>query len=389
MDDKHELTPAIVFHAGDALARAGQREEAQAQFDRLLSKWSQDAWADDALLGKLQLALAAADHQQIDALAADFSRRFADSPLTGNVRRIHSQSLLARKEFDKAAEILKHASPAGQSDRLADQYLLAASHQGAGRYDQALNVLAPVLKLAKGELLADARLLQASVLVAQERYQEAIAPLQAHLAADPQGADSARCRAQLAACFARQPVAGHGPHGVRRVSGSAAAGRAASFGDAAIGRSGLRRGRLCLVGPFVPVAHVDRRARCRGCPRPVGTGLEPLQSGRAGAGRDRLQAVARSLSAGPLARRSGAGAWASAGAHDAAARSPGGVRAADRQVSAGQATAAGPAASGSRVRQARRPCQGRRSLCAAGEGVSRARIAGRRRFTNRPGCCAS
>ncbi len=200
VEEQHALTPAMAFHAGDSLARAGQASAALEQFERVLQAEIRGEWADDALLGKLQLARAAGEHQQVDLLAAGFLQHFAQSDLTSEARRLHAQSLLVRKKFDQAATLFKDV---GEKASLADRYLLAAAQYGLSRNEDSLGTLAPVLKEAEGRLLADARLLAASVYVEQKQYAAAIEPLEAHLAADAQGVDAARCRAQLAACYAR------------------------------------------------------------------------------------------------------------------------------------------------------------------------------------------
>ncbi|NUQ66144.1 MAG: tetratricopeptide repeat protein [Pirellulales bacterium] len=204
-DPKHPLAPAIRFHAGDALLRAGKTAAALEQFN-----WVADhaeagnEWIDDAVRGKVQAGLLAKDHASVDRDAAVFQTRFAGSPLRADVERFRAQSLLDRKDFARAVEILEPLVKAGGGERgLEERYLLSLAYEGLKRYDEARATLAPVLASADPRLKADSQLAQASLLLASQRFSEAIAPLESFLGGGPQGDAVVKGMGQLAICYAR------------------------------------------------------------------------------------------------------------------------------------------------------------------------------------------
>ena len=218
-EQRPPLAPALHFHAGDALVQAGKLPEANAQFDLVLERWPEGEYADDSKLGKLHAALAVDDHAAVDRLAEEFAKQFGDSPLMPAVERTLAKSLLARKEPDRAVGILEQlvahestapkepgaaaASSNAAHDALTHRYLLALAYEGVNRHEDALKALEPVLALPGGELKTDAQGAQATALVALQKFAEAIAPLEAYLAANPKGETAAWGQAELAICLVR------------------------------------------------------------------------------------------------------------------------------------------------------------------------------------------
>jgi TolA-binding protein len=158
-----------------------------------------------ALHGKIQLALRRKQYTLLDAEAADFQRLFPQSPLASDVRRLRGRSLLERKQYAEAVLVLEPlvAAAAKPDQGYEDRYLLALGYEGVKRYRDALPLLAPLLAAAPAPLKSDAQLTQAAVLVALKRYGEAVSPLEAVLAANPQADAAVRARAYLAVCYAR------------------------------------------------------------------------------------------------------------------------------------------------------------------------------------------
>jgi len=205
-DPQHKLAPALRLHAGDCLLRAGKTAAACEQFDLVIDSGPpENEWIDDAMRGKVQAALQAQDHQALDRRAEQFFRRFPDSPLSGDVRRMFAQSLIEQKQYARAEQVLKPLAAAedGQQDDPEVQYLLSLAYAGLERHEDALAALLPVLDTADGQLLADARLAQASLLVKSKQFEEAIWPLEALLAGQPTGDTALKAQAQLAICCAR------------------------------------------------------------------------------------------------------------------------------------------------------------------------------------------
>ncbi len=205
-DPKSPLAAAIRFHAGDALLHAGDYAPARQQFDAVVqSSLGQGEWVADSLLGICQAALRQRDYETIDRQAAEFSRRFPASPLGGEVQRLLARSLIERKQFQKAAEVLgPRVAGGGPGEQgLEERYLLGLANDGLKRNDAALAALQPVLASANESLKADAQLAQASIWIATKRFGEAIVPLEAFLASQPASEPAVKARGNLAICLAR------------------------------------------------------------------------------------------------------------------------------------------------------------------------------------------
>lgn len=209
---EHRLSTAIRFHAGDALLHAGDYPAARQQFDAVLQSPSGlGEWGADAMLGICQAALRQKDHETIDRQSAEFMRRFSASPLRADVKRIQARSLIERKQYQKAADLLGPlvAGKEPGAEAAEERYLLGLAYEGLKRYDQALAAIGPVLNSANAPFKTDAQLAQALVFVATKRYAEAIPPLESFLAASvgPDAQSSAdlmvKARGNLAICLAR------------------------------------------------------------------------------------------------------------------------------------------------------------------------------------------
>jgi TolA-binding protein len=192
--------PAIVYHAGDAARLAEQYDDAARHFNRVLDRHQRSDWVDDALLGLMQIAWEQRNHGEIDRLAGQFDREFVKSSLADDVQRLLAQSLVDRKQFDKAAAILEPLSD--RDNRAADRYLLALAYQGLQRNRQALELLKP-LATEGGSLAADALQAEAALLIAEQQFAEAIGPLTQYLRKHPDESAADQCRAQLVVCYGR------------------------------------------------------------------------------------------------------------------------------------------------------------------------------------------
>ncbi|MHC4178399.1 MAG: tetratricopeptide repeat protein, partial [Planctomycetota bacterium] len=110
----------------------------------------------------------------------------------------------------KLLEPLVAADAAGQRG-LEDRYVLALAYHGLGRHEDALAALLPVLHSAKDQLKSDALLAQGSLLMAMQRYDDAVGPLETFLAGLPSvghedgqmGDQEVKGRGELAICYAR------------------------------------------------------------------------------------------------------------------------------------------------------------------------------------------
>jgi len=200
-DPRHPLMPEIVFYAGEAWRRAGRLDEAIRQYDRVLSNWSASDWADHSACGKLQAAFDSDNHAMVDSLATEFDRRFADSPLRPEVRRIFGRSLNRRKRYADAIAVFKGLVESAADTK--DQYRLALAYLGEKRYDEGLSTLDAIPLDEVDPQVADSiHGIRASALMGLKKYAAAVGPLRAYLASTPGGADAADCRADLAVALA-------------------------------------------------------------------------------------------------------------------------------------------------------------------------------------------
>jgi TolA-binding protein len=86
------MTPALLFRAAEALEKLGRADEARARYLKVAEGSPKDAWADDALLRAASLALKAGDVPAARKLAEELTARYPDSPLKDDAGRIAADS---------------------------------------------------------------------------------------------------------------------------------------------------------------------------------------------------------------------------------------------------------------------------------------------------------
>jgi len=221
---EHALTAAMMFWLAEARRHTGDPALAKTHYERVVTDWPDSDWADDSLQVQIQLALSAADHDELDALVRTFDERYAESPLRPAVKQAEGRSLLKRKEYAKVVQVFEdlvqlsdeteseceQEGPAPvvepetiQAER-ANWYYLALAYLGNEQHEQALQTLARVrpqdneAKLTNGVWVA-----QAMACIGLERYADAIPPLRRYLASQPDGPESTKCRVQLVVALTR------------------------------------------------------------------------------------------------------------------------------------------------------------------------------------------
>jgi cellulose synthase operon protein C len=210
------VAPAARFHAGEALLRGGKPDDAERQFQLVLDRWPQSEFAERALVGSMQVALARGQHPRVDELVGQFHQRHPGSKLAAAADRALGRSLLDRKQWQPAIAIFERlvaAPEAKSSQAAADRYLLATGYLGVERFADALALLTPAAGQPANDVPAteDERQLRldiwqarAMALMGLERFADAQRALEALLAAKPTEKAAAWAQAELAVALARQ-----------------------------------------------------------------------------------------------------------------------------------------------------------------------------------------
>lgn len=200
----HPLAAAVEFAAAEALRKDNQPDTARDHYERVLSKWPASQWADDALQTRIQLALLADQHEQVDALSAEFEERFADSPLQPFVQESLGRSLLQREQYAGASAAFKSLTET-EGDAAASAahlYLLGLAQLGAKQYEAAIQSLDRIGSVEDNEIRAAAHLARASAYTGLREFEKAADAQRAYLQIQPSGSAADECRAQLVASLA-------------------------------------------------------------------------------------------------------------------------------------------------------------------------------------------
>lgn len=197
---------AILFHAGDAQLAAGNLSEARDYLDRAVASAPKgDRWLDDARRAAVQTSLRLKDYARARTDAERFLNDRPESPATCDLLRLLVRTQLEQQDFEAAERTLRELEELNRDGTASaeDAYLLALSYQGQRRFDAAMRALQPALADPAGKLASDARLVEASLLVALKRYDEAWSGLSEHLSEFEAEADRRQALALLAVCHAR------------------------------------------------------------------------------------------------------------------------------------------------------------------------------------------
>jgi len=139
IDKQSSFNARLHFQAGDALFRDGNFGDAQKEFDRVLADWPSGDWADDCLLGKIEIACKQQDHTAAERLADEFLRRFPASQLRPDVLILLATQLVSLEKLDGAVETIGECLKSHPSDtkRALALATLVSCHVRSGRLDDA------------------------------------------------------------------------------------------------------------------------------------------------------------------------------------------------------------------------------------------------------------
>jgi TolA-binding protein len=197
---------AVFFHAGDAQLAAANLDEARKHFDRAIAAGKEnDLWFDDARRASVQTSLRLKDHGRARSDAERFLAECPGSPMASDLLRLLVRIHLEQHDYHAAERTLCRLDETnlGKPDAVEDLYLLALSYQGQRRFEKAMQTLQPVLAGASGNLAADVRLVEASLLAEMSRYEDALQTLATHKSLIEMQGDPDQSLALSAICHLR------------------------------------------------------------------------------------------------------------------------------------------------------------------------------------------
>lgn len=197
---------AALFHAGDIQLAAGNLQEARRLFDQAIASAQPDErWLGDAQRAAVQTSVLLKDYDRARGDAERFLRDRSEGQATADLLRLLARAQLEQDDFEAAEQTLSRLGDGepGSDETLENAYLLALACQGREDYEKALNVLQPVVQNGSGKLAADARLVEASLLIALKRYEKALESLAKYQAKAGSEADQPQALALTAVCHAQ------------------------------------------------------------------------------------------------------------------------------------------------------------------------------------------
>ena len=198
VDPQHRLNPALTYHAGKALFQDSKLTEAFEAFERVLERWPDSPWADDCLLGKLQVSAARGDQAGCVRLADEFEARYPDSALKSEVDAAKGRALAAMGKDSDAAVLLERSLAKNKSDgdtaanQNQAQLALATSYARLGRFADAGTIVKTQLEHKPPEVAAFETCYQVAEAAYAADDVETAAPLFALLASSGNPPDALR-----------------------------------------------------------------------------------------------------------------------------------------------------------------------------------------------------
>lgn len=183
--------PALMFRAAESSLRLGKSAEARSAYVKMAALFPKDPWADDALLQAATLALKAREFDDARDTAASLIENYPKSSLVPAARLLQARAGLETDRTNDAIRILEElAATPGIAPEIANdgRYHLGLAYRKAGRKDDAMRVLDELAKTPGGAPAArGAGFLVGQALIEEGKYAEAVGPLEAYLADQPDG----------------------------------------------------------------------------------------------------------------------------------------------------------------------------------------------------------
>ncbi len=185
------LIPALLYRAAETAGRLGAVDDARGRFVKMAALFPRDPWADDALLQAASLALKAKDLEN----AAETVDRLLDAYPDTSLRpaALLVQARVAEEAGRNADAIRRFEELLALPDLAADltteaRYHLGLVYRKDGQKDKASRLIADLANGPAGAAVSsNARFLLGQSFIEEEKYEEAISPLEDYLKAQSKG----------------------------------------------------------------------------------------------------------------------------------------------------------------------------------------------------------
>lgn len=179
------LAPLLLFRSAEAMAKLNRRDDARRRYLKVAEDFPKDDWADVALVRAAEQALRGGDHAAARELARRLDAAFPASVQKANAHLIEAQAALAGGDAEAAVKRLEALLADDRPDKPTEQaarLALGVAYRAAGQPEKAAEALRDL-----GEAPADAQYVLGAGHFEAKRYAEAVPPLEAYLAAKPDG----------------------------------------------------------------------------------------------------------------------------------------------------------------------------------------------------------
>jgi TolA-binding protein len=180
-ESRHPLAPAIAFHTGEALRRAGEPTNAASYYQRVLETWPESQWADQSADRQLQFASAAAaaeEYGQATELLDQLSQCRIPDAIVPRALYLRGQLAARAGRWDEVIPAMHELAAKSTDASLCTraEYWIAEAHYRQQQYAQANQHLIALAEKTRDQhepWLAMIPLRQAHVLAQLGKWSEA------------------------------------------------------------------------------------------------------------------------------------------------------------------------------------------------------------------------
>ncbi len=183
------LRPMLQYGAGEALLSSGQRDQARELMVLAYKAPATDPWGAAALVRAAELTLDSKKSADARTLASSFPELFPQSPLKSDARLIEARAALDLGEPKTAIRLLEsiESEKPSMAVKQAASYFLGLAYRADNQPEMAAKVLKDLAKSPSLPAATNAQFLIGQGHVEAGRFPEAVEPLEAYLAENPNG----------------------------------------------------------------------------------------------------------------------------------------------------------------------------------------------------------